>query len=213
MVKIIPSLFAANLYNLEQECQTLKQNGFDLIHVDMMDGHFVDHISFGTSQIKELKNHIDRAFDVHMMVSNPEKNLKQLLKSDIEYISFHYEATPHVQFMIDEIKKHNKKVGIAINPATNPSVLKSIINDLDYILILSINPGREGQKFRYETLNRIKEVKELVGERKIEIEVDGGIDFEIAKQCKKAGATMIVIGSYLFKKNFENLKKLKNLEE
>jgi ribulose-phosphate 3-epimerase len=151
--------------------------------------------------------------DVHMMVSALEQKISSVLETGAEMISVHYESTPHVRYVIDQIKQHGRKAGVVINPGTDTSLLKPLLNTIDYILIMSINPGRPGQSFIEETIDRIREVKAMVGDRDIQIEVDGGIDEQIAIRCIEAGASMIVIGSYLFTDNKAHLKNLKRLEK
>jgi ribulose-phosphate 3-epimerase len=210
---ILPSLFAADLMNLKEECDCLYEEGFDTLHVDMMDGNFVPHIAFGPEQIKTLKKQVKMKLDVHMMVSNPEHQIASVLETGAEMISVHYESTPHVRYVIDQIKQHGRKAGVVINPGTDTSLLKPLLNTIDYVLLMSINPGRPGQSFIEETIDRIKEVKEMIGYRDIQIEVDGGIDEQIARRCIESGASMIVIGSYLFTDNKAHLKNLKRLEK
>ncbi|MDN3017941.1 ribulose-phosphate 3-epimerase [Paenibacillus sp. BSR1-1] len=213
MNQILPSLFAADIMNLKEECDCLYEEGFDTLHVDMMDGNFVPHIAFGPEQIKSIKKQVKMKLDVHMMVSYPERQIASVLETGAEMISVHYESTPHVRFVIDQIKQHGRKAGVVINPGTDTSLLKPLLNTVDYILIMSINPGRPNQTFIEETIDRIREVKEMIGNRDIQIEVDGGVDEDIARKCIEAGASMIVIGSYLFTDNKAHLKNLKMLEK
>ncbi|MBS4210474.1 ribulose-phosphate 3-epimerase [Bacillus sp. FJAT-50079] len=212
MSLILPSLFAANIMDLKNECDALYEEGFEVLHVDMMDGNFVPHIAFGPEQIKQIKKQVKMKLDVHMMVSSPEHQIASVLETGAEMISVHYESTPHVRYVIDQIKQHDRKAGIVINPGTDTSLLKPFLNTVDYILVMSINPGRPGQTFMEETIDRIKELKAMIGERDIQIEVDGGIDEVTASKCIEAGASMIVIGSYLFADQKANVKSLKMLE-
>ncbi|MEW4212241.1 ribulose-phosphate 3-epimerase [Priestia megaterium] len=213
MNQILPSLFAADLMNLKEECDGLYEEGFQILHVDMMDGNFVPHIAFGPEQIKSIKKQVKMKLDVHMMVSAPEHQIASVLETGAEMISVHYESTPHIRYVIDQIKQHGRKAGVVINPGTDPSLLKPLLNTIDYILIMSINPGRPNQTFITETIDRIREIKALIGSRDIQIEVDGGVDEHIASKCMEAGASMVVIGSYLFADNKAHLKALKNLEK
>jgi len=213
MSMILPSLFAADVMNLKEECDVLYEEGFQVLHVDMMDGNFVPHIAFGPEQIKNIKKQVKMKLDVHMMVSAPEHQIASVLETGAEMISVHYEATPHIRYVIDQIKQHGRKAGVVINPGTDTSLLKPLLNTIDYVLIMSINPGRPNQAFIEETIDRIKEVKEMIGDRDIQIEVDGGIDEHTASKCIEAGASMIVIGSYLFVDNKAHLQELKMLEK
>lgn len=213
MTYILPSLFGADLLNLQQDCDVLVEEGFPILHVDMMDGNFVPHIAFGPEQIKGIKKKVNMKFDVHMMVSFPERQIASVLETGAEMISVHYESTPHVRFVLDQIKQHGREAGVVINPGTDVSLLKPLLNTVDYVLIMSINPGRPKQTFIEETIDRIRELKELIGDRNIQIEVDGGVDEDIARRCIAAGASLIVIGSYLFANNKANLKNLKELQK
>lgn len=212
MSLILPSLFAADVMNLKKECDMLYEEGFQLLHVDMMDGNFVHHIAFGSEQIKNIKKQVNMKLDVHMMVAYPEHQIASVLETGAEMISVHYEATPQVRYVLDQIKQHGRKAGIVINPGTDTSLLKPFLNTVDYILIMSVNPGRPNQVFIGEAIERIREVKAMIGNRNIQIEVDGGIDDCTARKCIEAGASMIVVGSFLFAENKAHLKKLKMLE-
>jgi len=211
MALILPSLFAADIMHLKRECDSLYEEGFEILHVDMMDGVFVPHIAFGFEQIRNIKNQTKMKFDVHMMVSEPEHHIEKVLETGAEMISVHVEASPHIRHVIDQIKQHGRKAGVVLNPGTSPVVLKPLLNVIDYILVMSINPGRPGQSFIADTIDKIREVKEMIGDREIQIEVDGGIEFDTARLCIDACASMIVVGSYLFADNKANLNKLKTL--
>lgn len=213
MPEILPSLFAADIMNLQQACKDLEAEGFKKLHVDMMDGQFVPHIAFGNEQIKHVKQAVNMELDVHLMVEEPEQKIAELIKIGVEMISVHLESTPHVRFVLEEIKKGGGKAGVVLNPGTDTSLIKPLLSKVDYVLLMSINPGRPNQKFIEETIDRIKEVKALIGSRNIEIEVDGSVNDSIAKKCIDAGASMIVIGSYLFADNQQNFTQLKKLEE
>jgi ribulose-phosphate 3-epimerase len=213
MKTIVPSLFAADVMNLKNECDLLYESGFRILHVDMMDGHFVPHIAFGPEQVKRIKEQTDMTLDVHMMVSLPENKIDAVLDTGAEMISVHVESTPHVRYVIDQIKAGGRKVGVAINPGTDTSALRPLIHIVDYVLIMSINPGRPHQTFIHETFYRVKEVRELIGERDIEIEVDGGIDDVAAKTCFDMGASMVIIGNYLFSNYQASLEKLRTQVE
>lgn len=154
MVRILPSIFAADIMNLQIDCDDLKKAGFKTLHIDMMDGHFVPHIAFGTQQVKQIKRHTDMTLDIHMMVSNPELKLQEVIETGAEMISIHYEATYHAYYVLSEIKRHKRKAGIVLNPGTPPIFVQSLLPVLDYILIMSINPGRSGENFLTQTFEK-----------------------------------------------------------
>lgn len=212
-INILPSLFAADLMKLQEECDQLYEEGFEILHVDMMDGSFVPHIAFGAEQIKNIKKQTKMIFDVHLMVSNPEYQIQSVLDTGAEMISVHYESTPHVRYVLDQIKDNGRKAGVVINPGTDTSLLKPFLKLIDYILIMSINPGRPNQTFMKEVVGRIREVKAMIAGKDIQIQVDGGINEQTAEECIEAGASLIVIGSDLFRNNKANLKTLKMLEK
>lgn len=211
MAEILPSIFGADLLQLKNEIDFLEKEKTAILHVDLMDGNFVTNIAFGPNQIKVMKNSSNMAFDVHMMAANPKDHLEDVIATGAEMISIHYESTPHVHSIIQRIKKSGRKAGVVLNPSTPESVIKYLLDDIDYVLIMTINPGQPGQAFIPECLEKIKSTKKMIGDRPIQIEVDGGVDSEIAKQCVKAGASMIVVGGYLFSENkkerYDELKK------
>lgn len=211
MTKILPSIFGADILNLQREINFLEEEGTEILHVDLMDGNFVNNIAFGPNQIKAMKNASIMTFDVHMMLDNPAKHLDDVLATGAEMISVHYESTPHVHSVIQRIKKAGRKAGVVINPATPESVLSYLLDDIDYILIMTINPGQAGQSFIEKSLEKIANVKQMIAGHPIQIEVDGGINEEIAKECKEAGADLIVVGGALFsdspKDSYQALKE------
>lgn len=198
MAEILPSIFGANLLKLQEEINFLEEEKTNILHVDLMDGNFVSNIAFGPNQIKIMKEASDMIFDVHMMVANPNDHIADVIATGAEMISIHYEATPHVHSIIQKIKKANRKAGVVINPGTPETVLEYLLDDIDYILIMTINPGQPGQNFIQKSLDKIKNTKKLIGKRSIQIEVDGGINATIAAQCKQSGADLIVVGGALF---------------
>lgn len=203
MSQILPSIFGADLLNLQKEIDFLESNDTQILHVDLMDGNFVNNIAFGPNQIKAMKEASVMTFDVHMMLKEPEKHIDDVIDTGAEMISVHYESTPHVHSVIQKIKKAGRKAGVVINPGTPETVLTYLLDDIDYILIMTINPGQPGQSFIAKSIEKIKATKQLIGSRPIKIEVDGGVNKEIAKECKEAGADLIVVGGALFSDNRE----------
>lgn len=208
-IKISPSILAADFSKLGEEIVELEKAGADYIHIDIMDGNFVPNISFGSIMIQALRKKTNLIFDVHLMIKEPEKYLDEIIEAGADIVTLHYEGNFHIHRLIKQIKSRNKKVAVAINPATSIENLKYILNDLDMVLIMSVNPGFGGQKFIFSTLEKIKDLRKL--NSNIDIEVDGGINEENIELCIEAGANIIVAGSYIFKGNYkEQIKKLKN---
>lgn len=201
-MKIAPSLLSADFANLEKEVKEIEKSGADLLHLDMMDGHFVPNLTFGVPIINAIRKHTKLPFDIHMMVFNPEKYLDELEKVGVQMISFHQEASIHQDRIIQEIKERKIKAGIAINPATSINNIEPILPILDYVLIMSVNPGFGGQKFIYYTLEKVKKLKKIIQNNGYNtlIEVDGGIKAENIQLLKDAGADICVAGSAVFGK-------------
>lgn len=201
-MKIAPSLLSADFSNLEKEVREIEKSGADLLHLDMMDGHFVPNLTFGVPIINAIRKHTKLPFDIHMMVFNPEKYLDELEKVGVQMISFHQEASIHQDRIIQEIKERKIKAGIAINPATSINNIEPILPILDYVLIMSVNPGFGGQKFIYYTLEKVKKLKKIIQNNGYNtlIEVDGGIKAENIQLLKDAGADICVAGSAVFGK-------------
>lgn len=201
-MKIAPSLLSADFANLEKEVREIEKSGADLLHLDMMDGHFVPNLTFGVPIINAIRKHTKLPFDIHMMVFNPEKYLDELEKVGVQMISFHQEASIHQDRIIQEIKERKIKAGIAINPATSINNIEPILPILDYVLIMSVNPGFGGQKFIYYTLEKVKKLKKIIQNNGYNtlIEVDGGIKAENIQLLKDAGADICVAGSEVFGK-------------
>lgn len=212
MTEIIPSIFAANLMELEKEIIFLEEQGFQTIHVDMMDGNLVPNIAFGSDQIKAIKQSTSMKIDVHMMVNAPEKIVDKLIDIGVDMISVHYEATIHHYNILQNIRSAGIKAGISYNPSTSLEGLKYLCDYIDYILLMSVNPGHDHQSFYPITYQRVKDVKKIINHRNIVIQVDGGINDQIVPQLKEAGVALIVIGGYLFHGNrLENIKKLQQV--
>lgn len=201
MIKIAPSLLSADFSKLAQEVQDIEQKGADVLHLDIMDGHYVPNLTFGAPIVKALRKHTSLPFDVHLMVTNPQDYIKAFKDAGADYITVHAEAALHLHKLIQEIKSYGIKAGVALNPATPVSVLEDVAADLDMILIMSVNPGFGGQSFIPQALNKIKKARQLldsVGNTKAIIEVDGGVNPKTAPEVIAAGATLLVAGSAVF---------------
>lgn len=201
MAQILPSIFGANILSLQDELRFLEEENTEILHVDLMDGTFVNNIAFGPNQISAMKKASKMTFDVHMMLANPERHIDDVINTGAEMISVHYESTPHVHFILQKIKKAGRKAGVVINPGTPESVLEYLLDDIDYILIMTINPGQPGQTFIEKSLEKIRKTREMIAGRHIQIEVDGGVNLEIAEKVQEAGADLIVVGGELFNDN------------
>lgn len=203
MKKIIaaPSLLAADFSKLKEEIQEVEKCGAEYLHLDVMDGNFVPNISYGAPVISAIRPHSNLVFDVHLMVEEPNRFIKDFVDAGADIITVHVEATKHLHRTIQLIKSYGKKVGVSLNPATPIETLKHIINDIDMVLLMSVNPGFGGQAFIPETLNKIKELRTLYPE--IDIEVDGGVNDKTVEAIKEAGANILVAGSYLFSGNYK----------
>lgn len=201
MIQIAPSMLSANFSELAKEIQDVESCGADLLHIDIMDGHFVPNLTFGLPIVKSLRPYTQLPFDVHLMVENPEVYVEGLAAIGTEYFTFHYEATPHAHRLIQAVKDKGMKAGVALNPGTPVSVLEDLVSDLDMILIMSVNPGFGGQSFIPRAIEKIKQAKlllELANNQSCVIEVDGGVNTSTCKQVKAAGATVLVAGSAVF---------------
>jgi len=208
-IKISPSILSADFSKLGNEIQSLEKAGADLIHIDVMDGHFVPNITIGPEVIKKLRKYTSLPFDVHLMISPVDNFIKNFADSGSDIITIHPEATNDLISSIKKIKACNKKVGVSLNPETSIDKVLSILNLVDLVLIMSVNPGFGGQKFIENTLEKVKILRKKIDEKKLktQIEIDGGINFESSKKAIKAGVDIIVSGTTVFKENNGNLKK------
>ena len=208
-IQISPSILSAGFSNLEKDIKKLEEGGADMIHVDVMDGHFVPNITIGPPVIKALRSKTSLPFDVHLMIDPVHKYIKDFANAGADIITIHPEATPNLQESIDEIKSYKKKVGISLNPDTKISIVEEYLDKIDLILIMSVYPGFGGQKFILEVLEKIKSLKVLKDKKKLnfDIEVDGGINFSNFKSVIDAGANVLVSGTTIFKENNGDIKK------
>ena len=208
-IKISPSILSGDFSQLGKEIKRLEEGGADMIHVDVMDGHFVPNLTIGPPVIKSLRKYTDLIFDVHLMISPVHKYIKDYADAGADIITIHPEATDNLKDSINLIKSFNKKVGVSLNPDTKIDVIKKFLTDIELILIMSVHPGFGGQKFIPEVINKIKDLK-LIKEKNnlnFDIEVDGGINFENSKSVINAGANILVSGTTIFKSNNGDIKK------
>lgn len=208
MIKIAPSILAANFSCLEEEIKLIDKAGCDYIHCDIMDGHFVPNISFGPDIVKNIKSFTKKIIDVHLMINPVLEYIEKFAVAGADIITFHIEADKDPLSIINKIKEFNIKAGIAIKPGTPASSIEKILKYIDLVLIMTVEPGFGGQKFLNSQLKKIQEIKKLVNKMslKIDIEVDGGINNETGKNCIKEGANILVAGSYIFNESKNNYK-------
>ncbi len=196
---ISPSILAADFARLGEEVRAIDAAGADYIHIDVMDGHFVPNISFGTPIMESIRDVTKKPFDVHLMIAPVDPYLESFAKAGADIITVHAEAGPHLDRTLQAIRAMGKKAGVSLNPATPASVLKHVMDRLDLILVMSVNPGFGGQSFIPAMLEKISEIRDMVGGRNIDIEVDGGVTRHNAGDIVRAGANVLVAGSAIFK--------------
>ena len=212
-IKISPSILSADFSQLGKEIKRLEDGGADMIHVDVMDGHFVPNLTIGPPVIKALRKHCSLKFDVHLMISPVHKYIEAYADAGADIITIHPEATDNLEASISKIKELNKKVGVSLNPESKIDLILNLLDKIDLVLVMSVNPGFGGQKFIPEVLDKIKELRKIQNERNInfDIEIDGGINFENCKTAIDAGANILVSGTTIFKSNDGDIKKNINL--
>ncbi|MCJ8323048.1 MAG: ribulose-phosphate 3-epimerase [Hyphomicrobiales bacterium] len=198
-ILIAPSILSADFANLGRDIQALDAAGADWMHIDVMDGHFVPNISFGAAIMGSIRDYTDKPFDVHLMISPVDDYIEAFAKAGANYITVHAEATTHLDRTIQLIKSFGVKAGVALNPTTPVSALEYLMDEIELILVMSINPGFGGQKFMPAQLAKMSQIRKMIGERNIRLEVDGGVNAETAKLCIEAGADVLVAGTAVFK--------------
>lgn len=215
MIKIAPSILSADFRNLEEEIKKVESGGADLVHIDVMDGHFVPNITIGPLIVKACKKATSLPLDVHLMIENPDRYIPVFAKAGADIITIHVEASKDLFEDIELIRQNNAKAGVVVNPTTPIGSVYEVLDKIDMVLIMSVNPGFEGQKFMPEALDKVRKLKKEIDTRGliVDIEIDGGINFETAKEAIKAGANVLVAGSAIFySDNYkETIQRLKGI--
>ena len=198
-IKIAPSILSADFSNFGEECLAIESQGADLVHIDVMDGHFVPNITFGAETCKAIRPYIKTIMDVHLMISPVDTHLQSFVEAGADIISAHVEATPHIHRTVQAIRDFGVKVGVALNPGTPVESLESVLDLVDLVCVMTVNPGFGGQKFIHSQIEKIKKIRDLIGDRPIHIEIDGGITAKTAPLAVGAGANILVAGSSVFR--------------
>ena len=198
-IKIAPSILSADFSKLGQEIQDLDKSNCDYIHIDVMDGHFVPNLTIGPDVVKSLRKYTKKVFDVHLMIDPVQEFIPQFIEAGADIITIHHEISEEVIKSLELIKKNKKKVGISIKPITPAKVIHKYLEIIDLVLIMTVEPGFGGQQLIKSQIEKIKEIRKIIGNRNIDIEVDGGVNLKNAKELKKAGANILVSGSTIFK--------------
>ena len=212
-IQISPSILSADFSQLGNEIKRLEEGGADMIHVDVMDGHFVPNLTIGPPVIKALRKQCSIKFDVHLMISPVHKYIEAYADAGADIITIHPEATENLEESISKIKSLNKKVGVSLNPESKLDLITNYLEKIDLVLIMSVNPGFGGQKFMPEVLDKVKQLKEIKSKKNMnfDIEIDGGINFDNCRSAIEAGANILVSGTTIFKSNNGDIKKNINL--
>jgi len=212
MIKIAPSILAADLMNMKEEIQLVDNYGAEYIHIDVMDGHYVENIAFGPNIVKSLRPVTKKILDVHLMITQVSKYIDAFIKAGADIVSFHPDADKNSKDIIKQIKSNDCKVGIAVHPKINISDIEIFLDYIDSVIVMTVIPGFGGQKFMHSEVNKIIELNNIKKQKnlKFEIEVDGGINHETGKICREKNANVLVAGSYIFSSGKENYKKMIN---
>ena len=215
MIKIAPSILSADFSNLKEQISLIEKGGADLIHLDIMDGHFVPNITFGAPVIKKLRKVTEIPFDVHLMIENPERYIGDFVDAGADIITVHQESTVHLHRLIQQIKSYGIKAAVSLNPATSLETIEFVLEDLDMVLIMSVNPGFGGQSFIPQCKEKIKRLKKMIDDKglNVDIQVDGGVKLDNIKEIVDCGANVLVAGSAIFDSEdiVEATRNLKNI--